>query len=220
MLKSRLKKIDAILIHAYWYDIKKSNSLDLANKIQVFAIENICKKFEVANIVITAGKISKVHPAIGYELKRQIKMELPTKFHEKIHVYPTQKTTIGEIKQFKRTIATNNWKQMAVLGVSLHMPRIKRDFAKVFKNVEHNTLFFEAEKNLSQKDFPTLKKYINSKEHTLLKLNEQIEKSIENIPIIGNILLETVSKFLVNKGYFQPKIVNFFYKISNIKTQI
>ena len=219
IIKNRFARLDAILIHTYWYDINKINSLNLSNKIQALALKNICQNLEVKNIIITAGRVSQKQIAIGYQLKKQILSVLPKKLHSRVQIYPSQKTTVGEIKEFKEISQAQNWNRLGSLGVCLHLPRIKRDFVKVFKNDKHNILFFEAEKNLSKKDFPALEKYRNSKEYTLLKLNEQIEKSIENIPIIGTIFLEIVSKFSVNKGHLQPKILNFFYKISNIKTK-
>ncbi len=213
------KKLDSMLVHAYWYDIKRKNSLDLANKIQVLALKNICKKFKVKNITISAGKISTKQTAIGYAIKRQLQLALPKKFHSRIHIYPNQKTTIGEIKKFREISQSQGWNRLGALGVSLHIPRIKRDFAKVFKKDKHKVLFFKSERNLDQKDLIILKKYRNSQEYILLKLNEQIENAIENVPIIGSIFLEIVGKFSINKGYLQPKIIDFLSHLTILKTK-
>ena len=206
MIKNRMAVLDAILIHAYWYDIKKRSSLDLANKIQILALKNICKKLNIKNVIISAGKISQNQPAIGYELKRQILLALPKKFHNRIHLYPSQKTTIGEIKKFREICQAQNWKKLAALGVSLHIPRIKKNFSKFFMEDKTPILFFEAEKNLSRA-LPILQKYRNSREYTLLKFNEQITRKIENVPLIGTPLLEIAGKFSIEKGYFQPKLI-------------
>lgn len=219
MIKNKFKKIDAILIHAYWYDIQKKNSLDLSNTIQVIALKNICKNYDVKNIVITAGKVSPKQTAIGYKLKTEIESALPKKFHQIIHVDPNHKTTIGEIRGFRKISLSHKWNLLGDLGVSLHEPRIKRNFAKIFKNDTYNVVFFESDKYLSQKDLPTLKKYRNSKEYTLLKLNEQIERAMENVPIIGSIFLEIVGKFSMNKGYLQPKIIDFLSNLTTLKTK-
>lgn len=214
-MKSAQNKIDALLVHAYWLDTKKINKLDIGNEIQLLALKNIVKIYKPKNIVITAGKVHSRHPSMAYLLKREIIKSIPEKYLRNIHTHPSQKTTYGEISQFSIICKNKNWQRLASLGLSLHMPRIKKNFSKVFKNKK--VLFLEAESYLTDKDSKTLSIYNKSSEFNLLKKNEVFVTFIEKMPFLGSFSLQLLSIIFINKGNLQPKVVRLFSKLPHFR---
>src|SRR3989344_2265629 len=203
------KQIDALLIHCYWYDINKKGELDICNRLQVLAASILWRKYDIKNIVLTAGKIKNGKPAIGIELQKQLLLRLPGTAKKSIIEVPTARTTLGEIKKFKKIIDIHGgWQNLSSLGLKAHLPRIKFIFRKVFNKKINNVNFICAENILKDNRHKALvKKYWQSRELQLLLKNESLAQKINNIPLSG-LILELIARLLPSKGYLQPKILS------------
>jgi len=202
------KQIDALLIHCYWYDIDKKGKLDIANRLQVVAGSILWKKYNVKKIVICGGNVFKGKTAIGEAIQKELLVKLPQTVKKSIIVIPTAKTTLGEIKEFKKIIDIHNWQNLSSLGLRVHLPRIKLIFRKVFNKKINNVNFICAEDVLTKNGNGALvKKYKRSQESRLLAKNESLARKINCIPL-SEFILEFVAKFVPSKGHLQPKILS------------
>ena len=122
------KQIDALLIHCYWYNIDKKGELDIANHLQVLAAGILWKKCNIKKIVITGGNVFKGRIAIGEEIQKELLVKLPQTVKKSIIVIPTARTTLGEIREYKKIIDIHGWQNLSSLGLQVHLPRIKSTF--------------------------------------------------------------------------------------------
>lgn len=213
-MRSNKIPIDALLIHSYWYDLNNLNNIDICNRIQILATIKLLKKYQIKSIVITGGSLLKGRSPIGEEIKKELRARLHKSSQTPILVFPYQKTTLGEIREFKKKAGKYKWLHLASIGLSIHMQRIKKGFKRVFNKQIGVAYYFSSDKII--KDNKRLyTQYLNSRELRILTLNEFIANKISNIPFFGNIisiLLEYFAKALSNKGYIQPRILNIFIK--------
>lgn len=203
-------KIDALLVHTYWYDLENHGQIDICNHLQLFAVGKLWEDYEIRNVVIVGGHLYGGKPPIAAEIKKYLKSAFPNLPEKSVHVWPSEKTTFGEVKRFKKIVEKYKWQTLAALGLELHLPRIKRAFRRVFKGRE--IVFFVADKVLADDESGIVNKYHVSPEFRLLKTNETIVGYVEKVPIIGNLLLEFIGKIMIHKGYLQPNILSLFSK--------
>lgn len=206
-MKSTNTKIDALLIHSYWYDLNNLGQIDICNEIQILAVQKLLQKYSIKNLVLTGGNLYQGQPPISASIKKKLIKILPKQKHKSILTFANKNTTKGEVLEFKKVAHKFGWRYLASLGLNDHMPRIKRTFKKNFTN-DYEITYFVAEKILGAKD-KMIKKFLQSKEMRLLKTNEEFIKNIEMVPL-GGFILEFFAKFLNNKGHLQPKFLNWF----------
>ena len=206
--------IDALLVHGYWFDYKSENLLDIHGNLQLLACSELFKE-GLKNVVLLGGKIDPGQESIGLVMQRELLKKMEKSFSKRVIFIPNSKTTRQEVKNFKKLMAKNQWEYIASLSLSIHLPRVKRSFKRIFDDDYRKVRFISTEEVLNSPIFrKKLDIYRKSADYKLLKANETVAGAIDGIPFIGGCILDFMIKILPAKGAFLSRVHSFFEKES------
>ncbi|OGM19468.1 hypothetical protein A2686_01095 [Candidatus Woesebacteria bacterium RIFCSPHIGHO2_01_FULL_38_10] len=199
--------IDALLVHAYWFDNKSKNLLDTHNNLQILAADCLLNEKEIAQLVILGGKIDPHKEGLALIMYKELCKKLTPRLANKIFVAPNSLTLRQEVKNFRKLATKNNWQNIASLCVSIQLPRVKRAYKRIFAKTYLHINFITTEEVLNQYSYKKkVTKYVNSQAFKYLKINEILAGTLDSIPVIGGYLIDLVTRIFPKKGVFFSKI--------------
>lgn len=191
-------------LHVYGNDTEQDKP-DFRGRLTALAVSELWREGVINQIVITGGTPDMNGSELGGPMERQIRRNLPSLPDDAIVLSPVARDTIQEIEEFHRIVGDNN-EQLADVATKTHIPRIKTELRREFRDKANTITIFEVEKTLKESPPHAPHRYErlltaleNSQDEIGFQRREKyVLRPLSRMPF-GQILLNAIRR-LPNKG--------------------
>jgi len=177
-----MNKERAVLIHSYLADREDKEKPDRLTRLGLLAASELYRHGEIDKICIT------VEPELSRPQVKRLRRLLNDPPEEDIISKEETVTTEGEVKSFKNAVEEKNWRNPLTIGNETHIPRIKREIRKTFKEVSIETT--TPRKVLAR--YPRYSSILKEMDGWPEQLSLSRHERVLNIPVIGKIIERTI----------------------------
>lgn len=191
-----MNKERVALVHGYLADREGKNRPDRLTRVGILAAAELYRHGEIDKVCFTAKS------ELSDSQVKRFKRLLNNPPKEDIVVDAKVVTTRGEVETFKEMAERYNWQNLVTIANKNHLPRIRRETKRIFKDVDVKSLSSREVLAKHPRYIPILVDMKNWGEQISLSFQERIL----NTPIIGPLslmLVPHVSRYkVVLQEYF------------------
>lgn len=175
---------------------------DRLSRINILAAAELYRRGEIDKICIT------VKPELSEAQVKRLKALLSGAPQEAVLVKPQTVTTREEITTFRGLARENGWESLVTIGNPAHLPRIRKEIEKAFRDKRTKIEAKSSSEVLSH--YPRYAPLLHEMENWPEQLSLNFQEKILRTPVLGRLILSLSRPFAQTKIALQTLAFNIF----------
>ena len=175
------------LLHSYLADREEEGKPDRLSRVNILAVSELYRRGKIDKICIT------VIPELSNMQVKRLKTLLNDISEEDLVVKPQTVTTKEEVTTFGDLAKENGWNNLITIGNPVHLPRIRKEIKKAFKEKSIRIEAKSSSEILSE--YPRYAQILRDMESWPEQESQKFLEKILNTPILGRIILSIAPHF-------------------------
>src|SRR3990172_5952238 len=179
------------LLHSYLADREEEGKPDRLSRVNILAVSELYRRGKIDKICIT------VIPELSNMQVKRLKTLLNDISEEDLVVKPQTVTTKEEVTTFGDLAKENGWNNLITIGNPVHLPRIRKEIKKAFKEKSIRIEAKSSSEILSE--YTRYAQILRDMESWPEQEAQKFLEKILNTPILGRIILYIAPHFSKRK---------------------
>jgi hypothetical protein len=169
------------MLHSYLADREGRERPDRLSRVNILAAAELYRHGKIDKICIT------VEPELSEIQSNRLKSLLNSLREEDLVVEPQAVTTREEVETFGNLAKENGWNNLITIGNPVHLPRIRKEIHRVFKDKGIRVEAKSSSEILSQ--YPRYTKILDDMENWPEQQSLSFQEKVLNTPMVGRLIL-------------------------------